>query len=83
MEEVQELAKFVSQLDNAQVNAFLVQMPVDIICKFEAMNDGLASFCQNEELWKAKVTQDYVDAAASKPSQQSWREYYMQLHAQE
>lgn len=81
MESVTDLTKFISQLDDSQIHNFLAQMPLDIICKFEAADQRLANFCQKEQLWQAKVRRDYPNAVSNKPAELSWREYYMQLHS--
>jgi hypothetical protein len=75
-----ELTDYIANLsDDDALNNFFSQMPSDIICKFERMNDNLAGVCQNDNLWKQKVKTAFPAQFQQKPQDTSWREYYTSL----
>lgn len=73
------LSEFVDNLNDDDAVNFLVQMPVDIICKFETCSGHLAKICADENLWQRKINQDFAEKANDKPSDTTWRTYYEKL----
>lgn len=67
--------------DNYLIDIILPSLPIERLNLLCRGNSRLNNICRNQRLWRHKTLLDYPQYYNTKPSNETWKEFYMTLHS--